>query len=224
MNDTTPPPIVPAGLAIENDSFAHIDAHAGDRGVYSDAEWTVVRRLIHTSGDFEFNGITRFHPEAVNAAIAAFGRSAPILVDVSMIRAGLTPRRLKPLGVEVHHFISDPQVIVDAKAQGTTRAVQAMRHARNTGLLEGGIVAVGNAPTALLEVLRMVREENIKPALIVGIPVGFISAAESKDALMRETGIPWMAVSGTKGGSTLTVAALHALMDLTLISQGQKPG
>lgn len=224
MNANTPPPIVPAGLAIENDSFAHIDAHAGDRSAYSEAEWTVVRRLIHTSGDFEFNGITRFHPNAISAAIDAFGGSAPILVDVSMIKAGLTPRRLKPLGVDVHHFISDPQVIADAKAQGTTRAVQAMRHARNLGLLDGGVVAIGNAPTALLEVLRMVREEKVEPALIVGIPVGFISAAESKDDLMNEKEIPWMAVSGTKGGSTLTVAALHALMDLTLIGKGQKPG
>ncbi len=211
-----PPPIVAAGAAIESASFDVIDARAGDRSGYDDRQWTLVRRLIHTSGDFEFNGLTRFHPRAVEAGTAALRRGAPLLVDVEMIRAGLTRRRLQPLGVDVHQFNADPEVIARAKAEGTTRTVQAVRHALRRGLLQGGIAAIGNAPTALLEIVRLVREEKLRPALIIGVPVGFISAAESKEALMTIGDIPWIAIRGTKGGSTLAVAALHALMDLAL--------
>jgi precorrin-8X/cobalt-precorrin-8 methylmutase len=105
-------------------------------------------------------------------------------------------------------------VIAQAKAVNSTRAVQAMRKAQRLGLLNGGIVAVGNAPTALLEVLRLIEEENVKPALIVGMPVGFVSAAESKAALSQLQNVPWLITRGRKGGSTLVVAAIHALLSL----------
>ena len=105
-------------------------------------------------------------------------------------------------------------MIEQAKAENSTRAVQAMRKAQRQDLLDGGIVAVGNAPTALLEVVRMINEEGVKPALIVGMPVGFVSAAESKDALSHLKDVPWIVIRGRKGGSTLVVAALHALLGL----------
>ncbi|MBF0144914.1 MAG: precorrin-8X methylmutase [Magnetococcales bacterium] len=210
------PPIVAAGQEIESASFRHIDAHAGPHPGYTDEQWPLVRRLIHTSGDFEFNGLTRFHPEAMAAGREALARGAPLVVDVNMIQAGLTPRRLLPLNLRIHQFNADPEVIRLATVEGTTRTVQAMRMAWRRKLLDQGVVAIGNAPTALLEVIRLIREEGVRPSLVIGMPVGFISAAESKDVLMTLEDPPWIAIQGTKGGSTLVVAALHALMDLAL--------
>lgn len=199
-----------SGAAIERASFATIDAEAGPHP-YDPDQWTLVRRLIHASGDFDFNGLTRFHPRAIAAARAALRAGAPILCDVEMVRAGLSRVRLDALGVRAHQLIDRPEVIARARAEGTTRAVQAMRFAHREGLLEGATVGIGNAPTALLELLRLIREESARPALIVGMPVGFVAAAESKDALMAQETVPWIAVAGRKGGSTLVVAALHAL-------------
>jgi precorrin-8X/cobalt-precorrin-8 methylmutase len=124
--------------------------------------------------------------------------------------------------VNLHHFISDADVIADAKAADSTRAVFAMRKAQQQGLLDGAIIGIGNAPTALLEVIRLVREENVRPALIIGMPVGFVSAAESKDLLAELTEVPWIITQGRKGGSTLVVAAIHALLALAEQSQAHQ--
>jgi precorrin-8X/cobalt-precorrin-8 methylmutase len=202
-----------AGQQIEHDSFAIVDNEAGAHN-YDDGSWQIVRRMIHATADFEFNGLTRFHPDAVQAGLKAIEEGAAIVADVEMICVGLSKPRLAHFGVTTHQFISDEDVIADAKAQDTTRAVQAMRKAQRQGLLNGGIVAVGNAPTALLEVIRMIREEGVKPALIVGMPVGFVSAAESKEELAELKDVPWIITDGRKGGSTLVVATLHALLAL----------
>ena len=208
-----------AGRAIEHDSFAVIDrevtAHA-----YTPAQWQVVRRMIHANADFDFNGLTDFHPEAVATAIRTVLRGgAPVVADVEMICVGLSAPRLGHFGMRTHQFISDADVIEAAKAQDTTRAVQAMRKAHRHGLLDGAIVAIGNAPTALIEVVRLIREEGVRPALVVGMPVGFVSAAESKDLLAELSDIPWIVIRGRKGGSTLVVAALHALLALAEAAQ-----
>jgi len=137
-----------------------------------------------------------------------------VVADVEMICVGLSRPRLAHFGIVAHQFIADADVIETARGEGTTRAVQAMRKAHRLGLLDGGIVAVGNAPTALLEVVRLVREEGARPALVVGMPVGFVSAAESKEALAELDQVPWIVTRGRKGGSTLVVAALHALLAL----------
>ncbi|MCK5926284.1 MAG: precorrin-8X methylmutase, partial [Methylococcales bacterium] len=108
----------------------------------------------------------------------------------------------------------DEDVITQAKAENTTRAVQAMRKAKTLHLLEGSIIAIGNAPTALLEIIRLIKENGIKPALIVGMPVGFVSAAESKAETELLENIPWIVTHGRKGGSTLVVSAIHALLAL----------
>lgn len=216
MNPPATPPIVPAGAAIEAASFRLIDAEVGNQTLYDAQQWTIVRRLIHSSGDFALQGLTVIHPQAVSDGVQALRRGAPLIVDVEMIRAGLTRRRLVPLGLTVHQWNADPQVIAQAEAEGTTRSVQAMRHGWRSGLLEDSVVAIGNAPTALLELIRLIQEEGVRPALIVGVPVGFIAAAESKEALMTLKETPWLTIRGTKGGSTLAVAALHAWMDLAL--------
>ena len=203
-----------AGQAIEHDSFAIIDAEVGSHA-YTAEQWPVVRRMIHANADFDFNGLTRFHPDAVEAGIQALlgGRSA-VVADVEMICSGLSQPRLAHFGVRTHQFISDPDVIEAARAEDTTRAVQAMRKAARLGLLQGAIVGIGNAPTALIELVRLIREEGQRPALVVGMPVGFVSAAESKDLMAEVEEVPWIVIHGRKGGSTLVVAALHALLAL----------
>jgi len=202
-----------AGQQIEHDSFAIVDQEVGPHN-YSAAQWNIVRRMIHATADFEFNGLTEFHPDAVSAGLNAIKLGANIVADVEMICVGLSKPRLSHFGVTTHHFISDEDVITQAKAENSTRAVQAMRKAQRLGLLDNSIVAVGNAPTALLEVLRMIKEEGVRPALIVGMPVGFVSAAESKEATALLQDIPWVITDGRKGGSTLVVAAIHALLAL----------
>jgi len=208
-----------AGRAIEHDSFAIIDAEAGPHA-YTAEQWPLVRRMIHANADFEFNGLTQFHPDAMRAGLAAVLKGGtPVVADTEMICVGLSKPRLAHFGMSTLHTISDPDVIERAHAEGTTRAVQAMRKAHLLGKLEGGIVAIGNAPTALLEVIRLIKEEGVRPALIVGMPVGFVSAVESKDELMTLNEVPWVAIKGRKGGSTLVVAAVHALLGLAEAEQ-----
>lgn len=218
MNNIVTEQLTPAGQKIEHDSFAIVDRETGAHN-YSDAEWQVVRRMIHATADFEFNGLTRFGADAVKAGLSAITNGAAIVADVEMICVGLSRPRLAHFGVKTHHFIADDDVIADAKAENTTRAIQAMRKAHRKRLLEGGMIAIGNAPTALLEVVRLIREDGVKPALIVGMPVGFVSAEESKDILSQLNDIPWMITQGRKGGSTLVVAAIHALLALTEAQQ-----
>lgn len=201
------------GRNIEDSSFAIIDQEAGPTS-FAPAEWQVVRRVIHATADFEFKELMRFQGDAVAAGIAALRAGCPVLVDVKMISAGLNEDRLSAYGCRVHSFISDEDVIETAKRTNSTRAIEAMRKAHRLGLLDGAIVAIGNAPTALLEIARLVREENARPALVVGVPVGFVSAAESKEAIL-EISTPAIVARGRKGGSPIAVAILHALLLLS---------
>lgn len=211
--------LTPAGRAIEHDSFTIIDAEAGPHR-YSAVQWPLVRRMIHATADFEFNGLTTFHPDAMTAGLNAVRRGGtPIVADVEMICVGLSQPRLTHFGLTTHHYIADADVIAAAHAANTTRAVQAMRKAQRLGRLEGAIIGIGNAPTALLEVIRLIRIEQLRPALVIGMPVGFVSAAESKDLLMAVEEVPWIAIQGRKGGSTLVVAAIHALLALAEAEQ-----
>lgn len=212
-----------AGRAIEHDSFAIIDREAGDHSAYNDGQWQIVRRMIHANADFDFNGLTRFHPRALSAGLSALAaRHSRIIADVEMITVGLSLPRLRHFHLTTHHYISDADVIAAAQAENTTRAIQAMRKAHRLGQLNGAIVGIGNAPTALLELIRLIKEENARPALILGMPVGFVSAAESKEKLMQEVDeVPWIAINGRKGGSTLVVAALHAFFALAEAEEKQ---
>lgn len=210
-----------AGAAIEHDSFAIIDREVGQHD-YTGEQWPLVRRMIHATADFEFNGLTRFHPDAMRAGIQAVLRGGTTIVaDVEMICVGLSPIRLKHFGLTARQFISDDDVIAQAKVENTTRAVQAMRKAHRLGLLDEAIVGVGNAPTALIEVARLIQEEGARPALVIGMPVGFVSAVESKELLAAQGTVPWIVTDGRKGGSTLVVAALHALLSLAESKQSR---
>ncbi len=207
------------GRGIEDRSFAIIDAEIGPHDFPAD-EWQVVRRVIHATADFEFRSLLQFGNDAVRAGIRALRSGCPVLVDVKMIAVGLNEARLASYGCKIHGFISDEDVIAEAKARDSTRAIEAMKKAHRLGLLDGAIVAVGNAPTALLEVVRLARDEPVSPALVIGVPVGFVSAAESKQAL-AESAIPFIVSRGRKGGSPIAVAILHALL---LLSANEEAG
>lgn len=209
------------GRDIEDKSFAIIDGEVGTHD-FPPGEWQIVRRVIHATADFEFKTLMSFHPRAVSSGIRALTSGCPIIVDVKMITAGLNEDRLRAYGCAVHSFISDEDVIAVAKTKGSTRAIEAMRKAHRAGLLDGAVIAVGNAPTALLETVRLVQEEGVKPALIIGVPVGFVSAAESKEAA-RGIDVPFIVSQGRKGGSTIAVSIIHALLLLST-QAGEKGG
>jgi precorrin-8X/cobalt-precorrin-8 methylmutase len=195
---------------IEELSFKIIEEEAGDHGLNA-AEWAVVQRLIHTTADFEFIQNTRFHPQAVAAGIAAIRSGAAIFTDTRMAQAGITRRRLAQFGCEVHCYIDDHEVITVAKRENITRAAAAVSQAKE--LLHGGMAVIGNAPTALIELVRLHEQGILQPALVVGVPVGFVNAAEAKELLMA-SGLVYISVAGRKGGSAVAAAAVNAIANL----------
>ncbi len=201
------------GRSIEDGSFAIIDQEVGLHD-WPSPEWQVVRRVIHATADFEFKHLMRFHAGAVNSGIRALRSGCPIIVDVKMITAGLNEDRLAAYGCRVYSYISDEDVIQTAKANNSTRGIESMRKAYQLGKLDGAIVAIGNAPTALLEIVRLVEKEGARPALVIGVPVGFVSAAESKEAALTLP-TPYIVAQGRKGGSSIAVAIIHALLLLS---------
>lgn len=172
----------------------------------------VYSRIIHAAGDVEYAPIIRIGEGAIEKAIEALRGGSDIYTDVEMVRTGINKRKLASFGGEVHCLIADAEVAKQAKAEGITRSMAAMR--RFGKKLDGSIVAIGNAPTALFEVLRLVREEGVRPACIVGIPVGFVGAADSKKELAENGIVPYITVAGTKGGSPIAAAAINAMMYL----------
>lgn len=205
------------GRRIEDSSFDIVNREAWPHD-FDREHWEVVRRIIHATADFEYKHLTQFSASAIRSGAQAFLDSAPLYVDVKMIKVGLNAQRLEHYGCAVHSFVSDEDVIKTAKAKNSTRSAVGIQKAWDQGLLDGGIVAVGNAPTALLELIRLIRDEGVRPALVVGMPVGFVNAAESKEELiaLERDGIevPWVITRGRKGGSTIVVAALHAFMSI----------
>jgi precorrin-8X/cobalt-precorrin-8 methylmutase len=201
------------GRGIEDSSFAIVDREAGAHA-FDAAQWQVVRRVIHATADFEFKTLIAFHPDAVAAGVEALRHGCRVIVDVKMIAAGLNEERLGAYGCTVVSRISEPEVIAAAKQHNSTRAIEAMRTSQRLGELDGAIVAIGNAPTALLELASLVHAGLARPALVVGVPVGFVSAAESK-AQAEALPTPWIVARGRKGGSPIAVAILHALLLLS---------
>jgi precorrin-8X/cobalt-precorrin-8 methylmutase len=208
--DLDRPGLVNAGREIEEMSFRIIDAEMGEHEFPPDS-WQVVRRVIHTTGDFDYAHWIRFHPRAIVSGMEALRRGATIFTDTRMIQVGLSPWRLEWFGNGVVTPSVQPESHRLAQETGTTRSVAAFRHCSSQ--FNGNIVAIGNAPTALLEMVRLVQEEQIRPALIIGVPVGFVRAAESKEALWQLKDQPSITVLGRKGGSTVAVAIMHALIE-----------
>jgi len=156
----------------------------------------------------------RFHPEAIKAGIGALLREGLVVTDTEMARAGITRRRIDSLGAGVKCYINEQTVAARAAKGNTTRSSAAVDYALSH--LDGGIYVVGNAPTALLALLNRIREGKCHPALIVGMPVGFVNAAESKEGLMQQREVPFITIEGRKGGSALAAAVINQLAELAL--------
>jgi len=210
-----------SGPDIEAKSFEIIDRESPDRCGFPPNEWEIVRRMIHTTGDRELAASVKFSPDAIVSGCAALHAGAPVFADSNMIRAGLSIVRLQSTNPShsrdrIFCHVADPDVAELAAREHLPRSLFAIRKARP--MLHGGIVVFGNAPVALLELNRMILEEGIRPALVIAMPVGFVHVVESKEELVA-LGVPFVAIAGRRGGSTLAVATLHALCTLAAQSQ-----
>jgi len=208
--DNCRPGLVEAGKKIEDESFRIIDAEMGDHG-FPPAEWQVVRRVIHTTGDFDYAQRMRISSGAILRGAEALKSGARIYADTRMIRAGLAPWRLEWFGNEVVVPAESDETREIAAKTGVTRTLAAFRGCGRG--LAGSVIVIGNAPTALHEIVRMISDENIRPALVIGVPVGFVQAEESKNRLWRLENQPSITVLGRKGGSTIAVAIVHSLLE-----------
>lgn len=197
--------------AIEDTSMDIIEDCLPELKKLPEGERQIIKRIVHTTGDPDIAPLIKIHPDAVAAGIAALRAGRPIFTDVQMLRSGISPVKFEQFGIETICLIKDPEVVEEAKKTGKTRAMVAMVKAAPQ--LEGGIIAIGNAPTALFELCNMIKNGQIRPALVVGTPVGFVGAKESKEVLV-DTPIPYVTVVGTRGGSTIAVAVLNALLKL----------
>lgn len=198
---------------IETKSMAIIEARLADFP-FEPLQKPVIKRVVHTTGDVSFADITLFSPHAVEAGAAALAGGAPVYCDVEMARSGINRKAAAALGLDIRCMIHEADVAEEAKSQGTTRAAVAMvkaleRHPK------GAVFVIGNAPTALFVLLEAVQAGKAEPALVVGTPVGFVGAAESKEWL-TEFAVPWITVAGEKGGSTVAAAVMNALLALAV--------
>jgi precorrin-8X/cobalt-precorrin-8 methylmutase len=200
---------VPPG-EIESRSLAIIDAEVPAPRPFAGGEWAVARRMIHTTADFDLLNHIRFHPGAVRAGTEALLRGADIVTDTRMALSGIPRRRLDPLGCSVRCLMDDDRVAARAAAEGVTRAWAAVDEVMDTGGAD--IFVIGNAPTALFRLLDRIGRGGRAPRLIVGMPVGFVNAAESKELLLAQDAVPYITVAGRKGGSSLAACVVNALL------------
>ena len=212
--------ITKKGQSIEDKSMEIIDSEIGTH-TYSPDEWTIVKRVIHSTADFDFARENKliFHKDAIRSGIEALQKGCSIISDVSAVVGGLNKDNLKKFGNNVICNISDPLVVDEARRMDKTRAQTSMRMAAKD--MNQGIVAIGNAPTALLEVIQMIRERVVSPALVIGMPVGFVCAAESKDEL-RTSNVAYITNIGRKGGSPCASAIVNALFKILLSRNGSR--
>jgi precorrin-8X/cobalt-precorrin-8 methylmutase len=200
---------------IEKTSFEIIDKEVGIRRYVNNYEWNIVRRVIHATADFDFANKERllFNNNAIKSGFKALEKKSNIITDVEMVRSGISKNSLTKLNLKCICNISDDNVIEDAKKFNKTRAEMAMRN-----LIEesnNSIIVIGNAPTALYEIIKMIKEKITNPFLVIGVPVGFVSAVESKIELTKTT-IPHITNIGRKGGSSVACSIINALMLLYL--------
>lgn len=195
---------------IEKKSFEIIDSEVGKHD-YNESQWAIVRRVIHATADFDFAGKGKivFHENAIDSVFDAIKNKCTIVTDVDMVLAAINKKSLADLGLRTVCYISDSDLAEESRKTGRTRSELAMRLAAMD--MDCGIVVIGNAPTALYEVITMVKEGVTRPALVVGIPVGFVSAAESKEELKNAT-VPFITNVGRKGGSPAASSIINAIL------------
>lgn len=195
---------------IEDASMRIIDAEAGAHSFSAD-QWTIVKRIIHATADFEVMTSIRFHPDAIPAGVAAIKKGFPLYADTEMLAVAIGENIQRQFGCSVICHVADLDVKNASRTTGTTRSILAVQKA--IPRLSRGIIAIGNAPTALTEVITLCQQNTIKPDLIIGMPVGFVGAAESKN-LLYSSGIVCITMLGRKGGTPATVAVINALMQI----------
>lgn len=193
---------------IEKRSFEIIESELGDRIIPEDIK-PIVMRVIHTTADFEYCDNLCFSPDAIETAAKILRRGAVIVTDTNMAKSGINNSALKKLGCEVMCFMSDEDVAKEAKKFGTTRAVASVNKAAK--LDKPVIYAVGNAPTALIRLNELILNKRFIPALVIGVPVGFVNVVQSKELIMS-SGVPYIVARGRKGGSTVAAAICNALL------------
>ncbi|HIR26161.1 MAG TPA: precorrin-8X methylmutase [Candidatus Egerieimonas faecigallinarum] len=195
-------------MDIERRSFEIITQELGERKLDPDKE-LIIKRCIHTSADFDYADNLCFSEGAVERALDALRQGACIVTDTQMGKSGINKRALARLGGEAYCFMSDEDVAAAAKANGTTRAVASMDKAAQ--LDKKLIIAVGNAPTALVRLYELIKEGKIHPELIIGVPVGFVNVVQSKELIMQ-AGVPYIVARGRKGGSNIAACICNALL------------
>ncbi|MBF0458411.1 MAG: precorrin-8X methylmutase [Nitrospirae bacterium] len=205
--------IMGKGSQIERDSFSLIEA--GMKRHFDEQLLPIVKRVIHATGDFEFEAILKFHPDAVRSGIAAIRAGKDIFADVKMVEAGINKKALSRFGGAVICHISDEDVEKAAEEKAMTRAGCAVEKAfyNNNNAVNIGIAAIGNAPTALIRLMEIIGDGGLWPGLIVGVPVGFVKAEESKAALFGKP-YPYITCLGKKGGSPIAAAIINAIIKL----------
>ena len=197
-------------MEIEQRSFEIITELLGNRVLAPENE-LVIKRVIHTTADFDYADNLTFSEHAVQKGIAALKSGCDIVTDTQMAKSGINKTILASLGGEVHCFMSDPDVAQEAKTRGVTRAFVSMEKA--AALLEKPcIFAIGNAPTALLSLEQLMEEEKAAPALIIGVPVGFVNVEISKERIIEKARAPYIVARGRKGGSNVAAAICNALL------------
>ncbi len=195
---------------IESESMKIIEREAGAHS-FTPNEWTIVKRIIHATADFEVMNTIRFHPQALKSGIDAIKAGRSIYTDTEMLAAAINRRVRDKYSCKVVCHVADEEVKKQSETSGLTRSAVALRTAAAS--LKGGIIAIGNAPTALTEALQLFQEGMLDPALVIGMPVGFVGAAESKEALLKSPLI-YITMRGRKGGTPATVATLNALIQI----------
>ncbi len=195
---------------IEAKSFQIILQELGAH-TFSEQELAIVLRIIHASADFDFAKTIRFSSHAIMTGIQAIKQGCHIITDVHMVEAGISRSKVKPFNCDVICAIDSENVQELAQEKNITRAAASIMLLKEK--LPRSIIAIGNAPTALLEVLRIYREENIKPLLVIGMPVGFVQASEAKD-LLNHSDLEFITNIGRKGGSPIAAACVNALLQL----------
>ena len=192
---------------IEAKSMAII-AQQADLSAFTEQERQIVKRVIHTTGDFEYQRLIEIKPDAIEAGIEAIRSGCRIVTDTQMAFAGINKRALEKANCRIDCYIAHDEVRKIAEAQGTTRAMTAVDFALQDGV---DIFVIGNAPTALFRLAERIEQTGLAPELVIGVPVGFVGAAESKEAF-RQSNVPSITTIGTKGGSNVAAAIMNALI------------
>jgi precorrin-8X/cobalt-precorrin-8 methylmutase len=198
---------------IEENSMAIIESEMKNPGSFTDDELRVVKRVIHTTADFEYEDLVRFYDNPIDSCKEAITTGCKIYTDTTIMKSGINKKNLEKFGCEVVNYVHDEDVWQASKEKNITRSMASIEKAYLKEKVE--IYAIGNAPTALYKLFELIDQYGIYPKAIIGAPVGFVGAAESKEMLMKRIDVPYISIKGRKGGSTVSAAIINAIMKIT---------